>query len=417
MTNHKTNNPQNKSKITLSVMTLLFFVVFLQGCGVDLYVPSLPVITQYFHSPAYLIQLTISLYILGYACGQLVLGLLSDRFGRRPLFLACCFLYVLTSLMCAFSMNPYMLILSRFLQGICIAGIALARAIIADCLSDIALSKAFSTFSIFWALGPIIGPLIGSYLQHYFCWQANFYFFAAYGFVAGVVAFFILPETNQSLSQTDARQVFSNLTKVATHSGFLALTVICALGYASLVVFNIIGPYLVQLVLHYSVLDYGRFALLLGSGYFVGNVSNRFLLNHFHPNQLSLFGLAGSIAIAFVTTLLDIHFRINIYLVLMPTFLLFALCGLTFPNVAARCVGMFPNSVGTASAVYGLIFSGGVFLFTALATNLKLSTLLPMMLLYDGFYVVSLLLFLFADRHGKSHCSSRVNRSTILHNV
>jgi DHA1 family bicyclomycin/chloramphenicol resistance-like MFS transporter len=274
---------------------VLFLVGFLMGLGIDLYVPSLPAITNYFHTQPSLVQLTIGLYMLGYGIAQIFFGVLSDSLGRRKILVASALVYSLVSFLTAFSPNIYVLNALRFLQGISIAGLAVvARAMAVDCFTGKDLAKATSYFGISWSLGPILGPFIGGYLQHYFNWQANFYLFGVYGFVVFIFVYLKIPETNLQLIPLNFQQFYKNIRNVTTHPLFLFITFIGGFAYAMIVVFNIVGPFLIQTVLNYSVLEYGYMALLLGVVYFFGCISNRFLIGHFNIMSLLLFGLVGA---------------------------------------------------------------------------------------------------------------------------
>lgn len=123
----------------------LFLVVsisFLMGIGIDLYVPSLPDISSYYHSPIRDVELSISLYLLGYGLGQTILGIISDSYGRKKVFIFSSLLFSMTSILCAFSSNIYQLNIFRFIQGLAIAGLASGmRAIIVDLFEGLELKK------------------------------------------------------------------------------------------------------------------------------------------------------------------------------------------------------------------------------------------------------------------------------------
>jgi len=161
-----------------AISVFLHLVAFLMGIGIDLYVPSLPAIADYFNATSHAVQITIGIYMFGYAIGQLFLGILSDSFGRRKIIILSGFFYTLASLLAAFSPNIFLLITYRFLQGLSISGLGVvARAVATDMFDGLDLAKSLASFSLSWAIGPILGPFIGGYIQHYFDWKTNFYVF------------------------------------------------------------------------------------------------------------------------------------------------------------------------------------------------------------------------------------------------
>ena len=378
------------------VIFLLIIVPLLMGMGVDLYVPSLPAITHYFHVNSGLTQLTIGFYVLGYGVGQLFLGVLSDSFGRRKILLLSGIFYMLFSLSASISPNIYMLILCRFLQGVCIAGLgAVCRAMAADCFLDkLALTKAITYYSISWALGPIIGPFIGGYLQHYFNWKADFYFFFLYGLFVFTYIVFLVPETFFDLQPFHPVKIFRIMKKISISPLFLIYTFLASLIYGILVVFNVIGPFLIQGELKYSAVSYGYIALFLGLLYFLGNILNRYLINYFEPTKVSYFAIVCAFPIMLIALFFDRFINMNLINILIPILLLFFCCGIALSNTTARCMSLFREMAGTASAVFGFFMAGGVALMTFIATGvLKTNTQIPMMITFVIIITLSIILF------------------------
>lgn len=381
-----------------NVSVLNIIVPFLMGMAIDLYVPSLPTVANYFHVPDYLVQLSIGLYMLGYAAGQMVLGILSDCCGRKKILLGSVFFFVLISFIAALAPNVYVLNSCRLLQGLAVAGFATSRAITMDCYSGVELTKAMNSISVSWALGPILGPFIGSYLHHYFNWQANFYFFGLYGLVIFLFVFFLIPETHFKLLCFNRRDLGHAIATIITNKLFLIYSFLLALTYATLVIFNVVGPFLVQVVLKYSVVEYGRVALFLGFGYFLGNMLSRFLVNYFKPLQLALVGICCSTFASIILIGLGFFVKLNLFIVVVPVFFLFFFCGLIFPNIAGAVLNLFNKNSGIVSAVMGTLQVGGVFLLSSLATLLKTNSQMPMALLYVVMMLINLLLFFIGQK-------------------
>jgi len=384
------------------IFFLLFAAPFLMGMGIDLYVPSLPAITNYFGGHQSLVQLTIGLYMLGYGIGQIFLGILSDSLGRKKVFLASAFFYTFISFISAFSPNIYMLIICRFLQGIGIAGLGvIVRSIAVDCFVAKNLAKAFTYVSTSWALGPIVGPFIGGYLQHFFNWQADFYFFGLYGLFILIYAAITLPETNLFLQPLRPVKIARSIKTIITHPIFLLGTFILSLCYACIVLFNVVGPFLVQVVLKYSAVDYGHIALLLGFGYFAGNFLNRFAIKHFSPVRVASIALVLAFCMTLVMVILGIFIKLNLLVLILPIFL-FLLLGFVFPNLMAKIIGFFPKNGGTANAIFGSLASVGVFVITTFAVLLKTNSQMPMVLTYVVLLLINLICFLFSRQLEKA---------------
>jgi MFS transporter, DHA1 family, multidrug resistance protein len=371
---------------------LLFFLIpFLMGMGVDSFVPSLPAISRYFGKTSHETQLTIGLYLLGYAIGQISWGILSDSLGRRKLFILMGGLFVLSSLGAAFSPTLDSLIVCRALQGLCLAGPGgLVRAIATDCFQEMALVKAMSFISISWAMGPIIGPLIGSALQHLFGWKANFIFLASYGLITFGFAALTLKETHLERTPFHFGHLLKTLKGILSHRLFISYTLICTMIYGSSILFNLIAPFLIQVNLHYSVVDYGRIALALGFGYFLGNLLNRSLLPLISPNRLIVIGLTGTFLCALIMVILNLLIAPNLWIVVIPTCLLFCLSSFIFSNVMAACARLFPQTAGTSSALFGSLITAGASLLSSIGTRLPTHSATPMAWMYLGMFVTAI---------------------------
>lgn len=371
------------------IMVLLIAVPFLLGCGIDLYVPSLPIIASYFKVDTSLVQLSISVYMLGYAVGQVILGVLSDGMGRKKLLIFSGLIFAAVSFCAAFASNMYILNFCRLLQGIFVGGLgAVMRAVVTDFFKGPDLNRAVASVTASWALGPIIGPTIGGYLQHFFSWQADFYFFGIYGLLVTIYCVLILPETHFDLIPLHPIKIYRTMKEVLLHPIFLLFSIFGALIYTLSVVFNVIGPFLIQEVLHYSVVDYGHIALMLGIGNFAGCFLNRFLINRFDTVKIAFFNLICAIGVVLAMILLGLTMKLNLLIIVIPAWLLFFLSGLILPNVFVKIVKIFPHLAGTASSIYGFLLAGGVFVMSTVSTKLNAFSQMPL-----AFFYMALLLF------------------------
>jgi MFS transporter, DHA1 family, multidrug resistance protein len=386
------------------LLVLICSVPFLMGLAVDLYVPSLPVIVDYFHVRSGCVRLTIGVYLLGFGVGQLVLGILSDAWGRRSVVLWSAAFFTAASLAAALAPNIYLLLLCRLLQGLSIGGIAAAtRAVIADSFLDLALIKTIGVYVMSWSLGPIIGPFIGGYLQHYFNWQADFYFFAIYGLFVFIFAAKNMPETHLHLVPLQLKKFYEGVKTFLTMPLFLGYSIIGCLFYTVLVFFNILGPFLLQVVLKCSVVTYGYIALLMGFAYFAGNFCNRILINYMQPIRVVYIAMGSALAVALMFVGVGLYLPLNIILVVIPAGILFFLTGFIIPNLSGLIAGTFGKMAGTASALTGSIGAVGAFITSALAATLKTDTQMPLAYSYAIIIFVCLILLLISQYYIRAH--------------
>lgn len=171
---------QNQSVVKLALLLGLFST--LGPFTIDMYLPAFPEIVKQFDSTASSVQFSLTACLLGLGAGQLVMGSLSDVYGRRnPLLIAMAF-YVVSSLACAFSPNIVLLIVFRFVQGVSAsAGIVISRAIARDLYSGNDLTKFFSMLLLVGNLGPLVAPVAGSGVLSFASWVGVFLALALLG--------------------------------------------------------------------------------------------------------------------------------------------------------------------------------------------------------------------------------------------
>ncbi|WP_269153947.1 MFS transporter [Photobacterium damselae] len=368
----------------------LFLVVsisFLMGIGIDLYVPSLPDMAHFYHANISYIQLTISLYLLGYGLGQIILGSLSDSYGRRKIFIASSMVFSISSMLCIVSDSIIYLNLFRLLQGLAIAGLASGmRAIIVDLFSGLELKKMANYFALSWAIGPIVAPFIGANLADKFGWQANFYLFTVYGIILFFVCTLLFEESNKNIIHFNTKNFTTNLVIIITNKEFTLLSIIYGLSYSTVLIFNTVGPYLIEVKLNYSILFYGNLAMFLGCAYFIGTMINRYLIIRYDNKSILQSGIILS-SISSIVMLLLMTFHQNIFTLTVPIFAIFVFIGLIVPNAIAITMTLFPKQAGMATSLCGTIVGLIVFSVTYIIGLFKV-TPIELAITYIGIFII-----------------------------
>ncbi|BDR36541.1 Bcr/CflA family drug resistance efflux transporter [Photobacterium damselae subsp. damselae] len=379
-----THNLYKQQKIALF---LVVSISFLMGIGIDLYVPSLPDMAHFYHANISYIQLTISLYLLGYGLGQIILGSLSDSYGRRKIFIASSMVFSISSMLCIVSDSIIYLNLFRLLQGLAIAGLASGmRAIIVDLFSGLELKKMANYFALSWAIGPIVAPFIGANLADKFGWQANFYLFTVYGIILFFVCTLLFKESNKNIIHFNAKNFTTNLVIIITNKEFTLLSIIYGLSYSTVLIFNTVGPYLIEVKLNYSILFYGNLAMFLGCAYFTGTMINRYLIIRYDNKSILQSGIILS-SISSIVMLLLITFHQNIFTLTVPIFAIFVFIGLIVPNAIAITMTLFPKQAGMATSLCGTIVGLIVFSVTYIIGLFKV-TPIELAITYIGVFII-----------------------------
>ena len=380
----------NKFLISLVIL----FTIPLNGFGVDIYTPSLPILSKYFNTSKELLQISIGIYLLGFGVIQFFIGVICDSIGRRKLYLYSIFVYVLVTLLITQAATINVLLILRFSQGVTIGIVMVAgRAIINDLFVGKELQKISGSVSLTWAIGPIVAPMIGGYLQHYINWQANFDFLAIYGFISFILFYFFVPETlsvktkfNFNYAKNSYKTVFSNLE-------FMLCTFMVGFIYSILVLYNVVSPFLIQNVLHFSVISFGYVAFLMGIMWFLGSLLNKFLHNISRVKKAK-YAFTILLLISTIMTIISI-FCTNIYTIIIPISLIFLSASFLFSTYYSHNMAIVPRHIAaTAGSCMGsvvvIIASVGGSFFGSL---LKASTAIPLSLGILGVVVLCCIIY------------------------
>ena len=218
-------------------MTLLLgALVAIAPMAMDIYLPSTPSMTVALAATPEQVQLTISVYMLGWGLAQLLAGPLSDRFGRKPALIGGLALFIVASLACALSTSIDALVTARFIQALAMATVVVVpRAIVRDLYDGDRAAHALSTMMLVLSVAPVAAPLLGAELHVHFGWRAGFVFVAIYAVLACAAVVLALPET-LAVSDPAALRITRMIGNwvVALRSrrlvGFLLINVACTCG-------------------------------------------------------------------------------------------------------------------------------------------------------------------------------------------
>ncbi len=145
----------------------LSFVAAMAAMSLNVFLPSLPGMAVYFDADYHVVQLSVALYLLVNALMQIVVGPLSDRFGRRPVLIYGFALYILATLGCILAPNVTIFLAFRMMQATVVVGMVLSRAAIRDMVADAQAASLIGYVTMGIAIVPMIGPSIGGYWINY----------------------------------------------------------------------------------------------------------------------------------------------------------------------------------------------------------------------------------------------------------
>ncbi|MFC8597754.1 MULTISPECIES: multidrug effflux MFS transporter [unclassified Isoptericola] len=328
---------------------------------VDMYLPSLPQVAADLGSSASFAQLSVSVMLLGGALGQLTIGPLSDRFGRRTPLMWGLALHVVTSLLCAFAPNMTVLVGLRLLQGFFNAACGVASmAVVRDRFVGAEAARILSRLMLVIGVAPMLAPTFGSAVAAAASWRWVFGVLALAGVAMAVVVWRFMPETLPAVRRQagGARSVFAGYRTLVRDKQFMALAVIPGLGQAVLMSYVVGSPFIFQ---EGYGLTHGQFALLFavnGLGLVLSAQVNAALVRRVAPIRLLRAALAiqGVVGVGLlVVALTGAGGLVGLLAVL---WLVLAFQGLVPANASAIALSRHGERAGTAAAVIGAVQSG-----------------------------------------------------------
>lgn len=352
----------SEKRIRLIVWLLLGILPFI-GMAVDLIAPSLPAISSSFHASAKIAKDAISVYVLGYAFGNFFTGFLTDALGRQTLLRLSVGGFVLVSLIPVFFPSIEAVLLARVLQGLTAGSIAvLLRTIFSDILPPQKLISLGTLMGTMWGMGPLVGPVIGGYLQFYFGWKAGFCFFAMTSFLFLIAIVILIPETHLNRHPLKFEIIKNNIKEVLSHRFFMALIVLMGMMYSLMIIFQTSGPFLIQTQLHYTSVFFGQLAFCLGVFFLAATFVCRYLLKLFEIERLYFYGIHLFFSFIVLMLVLSYFFSQSLVLIMIASAVMFFACGFIFPMSMGKGLSLFRHISGAAAAT--------MYLFNMLITSL-----------------------------------------------
>ncbi|AHH16293.1 putative drug resistant transporter, Bcr/CflA subfamily [Nocardia nova SH22a] len=349
--------PAGRSRRALVAVTLGGLTA-IAPLSTDVYIPALPDIARNLHGDPSDVQLSLTAFIIGLAVGQLLIGPLSDVYGRRRPLLIGLAAYAVISVAIAASPDIAALVTLRLLQGLVGAGgLVIARAVIRDMYAGTAAVRYFSALVLVTGLAPILGPVIGAELLRVTSWHDIFVTLAVISAVLFALVVAGLPETLPGHRRPDGvvRPTLAAARILFGDRQFLGLVVTSGLVYAGMFAYIAEAPFVIQVIHHASAQTSGVVFAVNSAGMIAASQAARLLVGRVRPDRLLRAGIAvnacGAVALLVVTTSTDL----GLPAILPCLFLIVASVGAVVPNATGLAMGPHARVAGTASAVLGAL--------------------------------------------------------------
>ncbi len=356
MTDHA--KPRWLDKTTPPHIATLVAIAGVSALSMNIFLPALPSMATYFQADYALVQLAISAYLGVTALLQIIIGPLSDRFGRRPVLLVGFGTFLLATLGTVLSTSIESLLLFRMLQAGVASGIVLSRAIVRDMVPPEQAASMIGYVTMGMSIVPMIGPALGGVLNEVFGWQASFIMLGLLGAAVLWLIWADLGETNQHKSTSFGAQfrAYPDLIRSRRFWGY-ALTA----GFASGAFFAFLGgaPFVSTVILGLNSAEMGGYFGIVAFGYMSGNFLSGRYAQRAGINRMMV---TGGLVAASGSLLSLVLFEVGLLHPLSlfgPMFLVGLGNGLTLPSANAGMVSVRPQLAGSASGLGGAITIGG----------------------------------------------------------
>jgi DHA1 family bicyclomycin/chloramphenicol resistance-like MFS transporter len=346
-----------RPRLTLPILIVIGALGAIGPVGTDMYLPALPTMASQLTTTAAWTQLTLTAFSVGLALGQLLLGTLSDRLGRRRLLLGGMALLVISAMLCATAPTVQLLILWRIVMGISgAAGIVIGRAIAADLTSGAAAARVFSLLGLIAGIGPILGPLFGGLVLGWAGWRAIFWAILVFAILLLAGTLSLIPETlPQSARHTGGfREFLRTATGILTRRRFLGYALAFWFGFGTMFAYISASPFVVQRILGFSP---GQFTLVFACnavGIVIAGSLSAWLVGRVKASTLAAIGLTAQLVASLTLVTAALTASTQPVIILPALFLITTGAGFIMGNCTALAVAGI-GARGTAMALLGCV--------------------------------------------------------------
>ncbi len=335
----------------------LILLAGVSALAMNIFLPSLPNMTEYFETEYRLVQLSVAVYLAVNAVLQMIVGPISDKFGRRPVILGGIAIFCLASLGCVLSTNIWVFLSFRMIQAVIVTAMVLSRAVVRDIVPQDQAASMIGYVTMGMAVVPMIGPAVGGVLDEIFGWQANFWLLLLLGLALFWLTWRDLGETARPSGLTLVQQ-FREYPELFRSPRFWGYAL--AAGMSSGAFFSYLGgaPFVGSEVFGLAPAELGLYFGAPAVGYFLGNYASGRFSQDFGVNRMVLMGAlinGAGIAASMLVFASGQGSALSFF-----GFMCFVGLGngMTIPNATAGALSVRPHLAGTASGLSGAIMIG-----------------------------------------------------------
>lgn len=334
------------------------FFIFIITCSVagqlaaEVIAPSLPFIEKAYGVTQSLSSLTISYFMFGMALPLIIFGILADKYNRKKILLVSAYIGLLGSIGCTISPNIYILIISRFIQGIGLSGMSgIAMVLLRDRFSGLEFAKFMSYLGVAFSLSIDLAPFIGGFLQNIFSFRVIFAMVLLINVFAIYLAHAYKDHYVSKNDRIDVRFILIKSTAIITNRYLLIFTLLSSIQYAIFMVYIILGTFIIQDIFVRSPIFYGTTTICLSLLFAIFSLINGKLLNRININTLIITGLVLNLLSGIFILLTHYIFPANIFYFIIAVVPIFIGSAFVFANVSSLTFKDITQNIGLASTI------------------------------------------------------------------
>lgn len=347
---------QRKPHLTPFLLGILGFTGAVSPLATDMYLASFGSIREDLTTTASLVQLTLSMFFLGNAAGQLLIGPYSDKLGRRRLLIGALGIYAIGGIALVFTPTIEIFIALRLLLGFTgAAGIVLARAIAVDLSEGETAVKALSVIAMVGGLGPLLAPPIGALTHEFWGWRGTLATLAGISVLTFVLAWRFIPESLPTeLRRTGGIvSVFSPISTVVRTPRYVFFALAFVFGFTAMIAYIAASPFVGLNVLSMSPIQYSLGFAVGGAALVAANIVNARIAPRVGPTLMLGVGIALLLIGTLALFVLSLTLTLTIWSFITCAFVLTAGAGFTMSNASALALAETMQARGIGAALLG----------------------------------------------------------------
>lgn len=367
------------------IYTVYLFSIFLMidefvlHMSNDIYLPALPKIAFDFHTTINYIQLTITIWLVGAASFQWILGPLSDKYGRRPIMFLGLLIFLLSTIACALSTYLWILFVGRFFQGVAVSCFMIASyASVNELFDDHTALHIIAWLSIMQVLAPIIGPIVGGVILHFYSWGSIFWSLAISVIIGSVGLWLCMPESNvkaqESLHPIEVGRSYLNILR---NKQFIITAMPTILLYSGIILWITASAFILIDLYHVEPNYFGIVQLPIFISYIIGSTILKGFIKKVTAEHLAIFGLSissiSALLLLFFVKLGDLSLSTIIILISLYTFG----CGFANAPLTRLTLTSSTERMGITTAVFYMKLASLGALVSFIISMVQQSSLIP----------------------------------------